>query len=39
MIYEDYIRRRGEGLHHIKEKIPDDRMAQVVQDYAAAPSR
>ena len=35
MIYEDYIRRRGEGLHHIKEKIPDDRMAQVVQDYAA----
>ena len=31
MIYEDYIRRRGEGLHHIKEKIPDDRMAQVVQ--------
>jgi methylmalonyl-CoA/ethylmalonyl-CoA epimerase len=35
MIYEDYIRRRGEGLHHIKEKVPDDRMGQVVQDYAA----
>ena len=35
MIYEDYIRQHGEGLHHIKEKIPDDRMAQVVQDYAA----
>ena len=35
MIYEDYIRRHGEGLHHIKEKIPDDQMAQVVQDYAA----
>ena len=34
MIYEDYIRRHGEGLHHIKEKIPDDRIAQVVQNYA-----
>jgi hypothetical protein len=30
MIYEDYIR-----LHHIKEKIPDDRIGRVVQDYAA----
>jgi hypothetical protein len=35
MIYEDYLQRRGEGLHHIKEKIPNDRMAAVVQDYAA----
>lgn len=35
MIYEDYIRRHGEGLHHIKEKIPDNRIAEVVQDYAA----
>ena len=35
MIYEDYIRRRGEGLHHIKEKVPDARMGQVLQDYAA----
>jgi methylmalonyl-CoA/ethylmalonyl-CoA epimerase len=33
MIYEEYIQRRGEGLHHIKEKIPDERMAPVVQDY------
>ena len=35
MIYEDYLQRRGEGLHHIKEKIADDRMAGVVQDYEA----
>jgi glyoxalase/bleomycin resistance protein/dioxygenase superfamily protein len=33
MIYEDYLQRRGEGLHHIKEKIPDDRMAAVVEEY------
>jgi methylmalonyl-CoA/ethylmalonyl-CoA epimerase len=33
MIYEEYIQRRGEGLHHIKEKIPDDQMAKVVKDY------
>jgi methylmalonyl-CoA/ethylmalonyl-CoA epimerase len=33
MIYEDYIQRRGVGLHHIKEKIPDQRMAEVVQSY------
>ena len=35
MIYEDYIQRRGEGLHHIKEKIPDERMAAIVEDYDA----
>ena len=35
MIYEDYLRRRGEGLHHIKEKIPDDRIDSVVRDYEA----
>jgi len=33
MIYEDHLRRRGEGLHHIKEKIPDERMNAVVRDY------
>jgi methylmalonyl-CoA/ethylmalonyl-CoA epimerase len=33
MIYEEYIQRRGEGLHHIKEKVPDDQMAKVVKDY------
>jgi methylmalonyl-CoA/ethylmalonyl-CoA epimerase len=35
MIYEDYLNRRGEGLHHIKEKIADDQIGQVVEDYAA----
>lgn len=35
MIYEDYLDRRGEGLHHVKEKIPDDQMAKVVEDYEA----
>jgi len=35
MIYEDYLQRRGEGLHHIKEKLPEDRMAAVVADYEA----
>jgi hypothetical protein len=33
MIYEEYLQRRGEGLHHIKEKIADDQMAKVVEDY------
>jgi methylmalonyl-CoA/ethylmalonyl-CoA epimerase len=35
MIYEDYLRRRGEGLHHIKEKIPEGRMESAVKDYEA----
>lgn len=35
MIYEEYLQRRGEGLHHIKEKIPDEKMAKVVEDYEA----
>ena len=35
MIYEEYIRRRGEGLHHIKEKIADEDMTKVVADYEA----
>ncbi len=35
MIYEEYLQRRGEGLHHIKEKLPDDQMASVVGDYEA----
>ena len=33
IIYEEYIQRRGEGLHHIKEKLADDQMAKVVKDY------
>ena len=35
MIYEQYLERRGEGLHHIKEKIADAEMATVVDDYQA----
>jgi methylmalonyl-CoA/ethylmalonyl-CoA epimerase len=32
-IYEAFIQKHGEGLHHIKEKIADDDMDAVVQDY------
>ncbi len=39
MIYEEYLQRRGAGLHHIKEKIADERMADVVADYDPAASR
>jgi methylmalonyl-CoA/ethylmalonyl-CoA epimerase len=35
MIYEEYLQRRGEGLHHIKEKIPDDQMLKAVEDFHA----
>lgn len=35
MIYEEYLRRRGPGLHHIKEKLSEDAMASVVEDYEA----
>ncbi|HZZ63160.1 MAG TPA: VOC family protein [Roseiarcus sp.] len=35
MIYEEYLQRRGEGLHHIKEKIPDDRLAKTVEAFHA----
>ncbi len=33
MIYEDFLQRHGEGLHHVKEKLPDDQMERVVADY------
>jgi len=32
-IYEAFIQKHGEGLHHIKERIEDDAMAAVVQGY------
>ena len=32
-IYEDHLRRKSEGLHHIKEKIADADMDRVVADY------
>ena len=33
MIYQEYIDRRGEGLHHIKEKLPEDKLPTAVADY------
>ena len=33
MIYQEYLDRRGEGLHHIKEKLPDDQLSTAVADY------
>jgi Glyoxalase/Bleomycin resistance protein/Dioxygenase superfamily len=32
-IYEAFIQKHGEGLHHIKERIADDAMEGVVQGY------
>ena len=32
-IYEAFIQKHGEGLHHIKERIADDAMESVVQGY------
>lgn len=32
-IYADHLARKGEGLHHIKEQIPDDRIDAVLADY------
>jgi len=32
-IYEAFIQKHGEGLHHIKERIADDAMEGVVQEY------
>jgi len=32
-IYEAFIQKHGEGLHHIKERIADNAMDSVVQDY------
>jgi methylmalonyl-CoA/ethylmalonyl-CoA epimerase len=33
-IYQRFIDEKGEGLHHIKERIADEDMAAVVGDYA-----
>jgi methylmalonyl-CoA/ethylmalonyl-CoA epimerase len=32
-IYEAFIQKHGEGLHHIKERIGDDAIEGVVQEY------
>ena len=34
-IYQRFLDEKGEGLHHIKEQIADDRMEAVVEDYAS----
>ena len=34
-IYEEFLQRRGEGLHHIKEKISERDLDAVIDDYAA----
>jgi methylmalonyl-CoA/ethylmalonyl-CoA epimerase len=34
-IYEAFIEKHGEGLHHIKERIHDDRIAAVLAEYRA----
>jgi methylmalonyl-CoA/ethylmalonyl-CoA epimerase len=34
-IYEEFLDRRGEGLHHIKEQIPDDRIDAELGSYRA----
>ncbi|MCO5071454.1 MAG: VOC family protein [Rhizobiaceae bacterium] len=33
-IYQEYIDRRGEGFHHVKEKIADSEMEEVLGSYA-----
>jgi len=33
MIYEKFLDEKGDGLHHIKEKIDDSDMERVVADY------
>lgn len=34
-IYSDFLKKRGVGIHHIKERIPEDQMQRVLDDYAA----
>lgn len=33
MIYDKFLQEKGEGLHHIKEKISDDNMEKVLARY------
>ncbi len=35
LAYEDHLQRKGEGLHHIKEYIPDEETEAVLADYRA----
>lgn len=34
-IYQDFLARKGEGLHHIKEYVPDAEMDRVIAGYRA----
>jgi len=33
-IYERFLKERGEGLHHIKEKIDEERFGETLRGYA-----
>jgi methylmalonyl-CoA/ethylmalonyl-CoA epimerase len=35
MIYEAFIQKHGEGLHHFKERISEDDIDEVLQEYRA----
>ena len=34
-LYEEYMKKHGESLHHIKEYIPDDRLDEETKEYVA----
>jgi len=33
-LYENWLKENGEGLHHFKEYIPNERIAETVKEYA-----
>ena len=33
-IYEEYMKKHGESMHHMKEYIPDDKIDEAVKEYA-----
>ena len=32
-IYEDFLREKGEGIHHIKEKVNDDDIEEILEKF------
>jgi len=32
-IYEDFLREKGEGIHHIKEKVNDDDLEEILEKF------
>ena len=32
-VYEEFMEKHGEGLHHIKEYIPDDQLDETIKNY------